>query len=72
MTPTWVFYVAEFEFVRTALWTNPDDQSSWLYHRWLVGPGKLNIVRQEIANIQELLEEEPDSRCELLKPFAMT
>jgi len=32
--------LAEFEFVRTALWTNPDDQSSWLYHRWLIGEGE--------------------------------
>ena len=26
----------EFEFVRQALWTDPSDQSGWLYHRWLV------------------------------------
>ena len=29
----------EFELVRQALWTDPGDQSGWLYHRWLVGSG---------------------------------
>lgn len=28
---------AEFELVTQALWTEPADQSGWLYHRWLVG-----------------------------------
>lgn len=53
--------------MRTALWTNPDDQSSWLYHRWLVGAGKQDIVRHEIADIQALLDEEPNSRCRSLQ-----
>lgn len=30
---------AEFELVTQALWTDPGDQSGWLYHRWLVGTG---------------------------------
>ena len=27
----------EFELVRNAFYTEPDDQSSWLYLRWLIG-----------------------------------
>lgn len=27
---------AEFELVNQALWTDPNDQSSWIYHRFLV------------------------------------
>lgn len=30
----------EFELVTQALWTDPGDQSGWLYHRWLVGDGE--------------------------------
>jgi hypothetical protein len=31
---------AEFELVTQALWTDPADQSGWLYHRWLIGDGE--------------------------------
>jgi len=27
----------EFDLVHKALWTEPKDQSAWLYHRWLLG-----------------------------------
>ncbi|KAG8703988.1 Rab geranylgeranyltransferase [Ceratobasidium sp. 394] len=33
----------EFEFVRNALWTDPGDQSAWLYHRWLIGQASCNL-----------------------------
>ena len=29
--------MAEFELVTQALWTDPGDQSGWIYHRWLIG-----------------------------------
>ncbi|KAK4056981.1 Rab geranylgeranyltransferase [Microbotryomycetes sp. JL221] len=52
----------EFDLIKQAVWSDPNDQSAWLYHRWLVGKGDLEIVQREIAGIEELLEEEPDSR----------
>ena len=31
---------AEFELIRNAMYTDPNDQSVWMYHRWLVGSSK--------------------------------
>ncbi|PVF93826.1 protein prenylyltransferase [Serendipita vermifera] len=53
----------EFELVKQALWMAPDDQSGWMYHRWLIGNGEdPEVLVREIGNIEELLQEEPDSR----------
>ncbi|KAI0374748.1 rab-protein geranylgeranyltransferase [Pilatotrama ljubarskyi] len=53
----------EFDLVKNAMYTDPSDQSVWIYHRWLIGPGDdQNIVEREIASIQELLDEQPDSK----------
>ena len=30
----------EFDLVKNAMYTDPEDQSVWIYHRWLVGDGK--------------------------------
>lgn len=56
---------SEFELVTQALWTDPNDQSGWLYHRWLIGstPPE-DVLRREVKNIRELHETEPDSNCE--------
>ena len=33
--------IIEFELVTQALWTDPGDQSGWIYHRWLIGTSEL-------------------------------
>lgn len=53
----------EFELVTQALWTDPADQSGWLYHRWLVGTApSQEVLTRELESIQELHKEEPDSK----------
>lgn len=52
----------EFNLVLQALYTDPSDQSGWLYHRWLVGRGTEVLLRREITALDELREMEPDSR----------
>jgi len=53
----------EFDLVRNAMYTDPDDQSVWVYHRWLIGLGHdRQLLEREISSIQELLDEQPDSK----------
>ena len=40
-------HVPEFELVRNAMYTDPEDQSVWVYHRWLVGLGRLDLTISE-------------------------
>lgn len=71
--------MTEFELVTQALWTDPGDQSGWIYHRWLIGTSSSStwshvnrelisdppdrVLRREINNIRELHDTEPDSKC---------
>ncbi|KAF8505361.1 rab-protein geranylgeranyltransferase, partial [Hysterangium stoloniferum] len=53
----------EFELVKQAMYTDPADQSVWLYHRWLIGLGTSHdVLEREIKGIEELMEIEPDSK----------
>jgi len=53
----------EFELLRNAMYTDPNDQSIWMYHRWLMGSGEdREVLESEITAIQALLDEQPDSK----------
>ncbi|KAF9052708.1 hypothetical protein BJ165DRAFT_1442192 [Panaeolus papilionaceus] len=53
----------EFDLVRNAMYTDPDNQGVWMYHRWLVGTdGSRSLLEREIGAIQELLEDQCDSK----------
>jgi len=53
----------EFDLLRNAMYTDPNDQSVWVYHRWLIGLGEdKRVLEREITAIQELLHEQPDSK----------
>ncbi|CAO1630095.1 unnamed protein product [Parajaminaea phylloscopi] len=53
----------EFDLLRQAIYTDPSDQSVWLYHAWLVSlePTR-DVLQREIESIEELLSVEPDSK----------
>ncbi|KAI8998770.1 rab-protein geranylgeranyltransferase [Trametes punicea] len=53
----------EFDLVKNAMYTDPNDQSVWIYHRWLIGTGEdKDVLEREITSIRELFEEQPDSK----------
>ncbi|KAI0721632.1 rab-protein geranylgeranyltransferase [Cerioporus squamosus] len=53
----------ELDLVKNAMYTDPGDQSVWIYHRWLISLGdSMSVVDREIQSIEELLEEQPDSK----------
>ncbi|EEB08648.2 rab geranylgeranyltransferase alpha subunit [Schizosaccharomyces japonicus yFS275] len=72
------FLSQELDTIHQAIFTDPEDSSSWIYHRWLMGfchapnenalllpPTKeqcADLLRQEINLIHELYEMEPENR----------
>lgn len=54
---------AELEWVRGALWIDPNDQSGWQFHRWLLSQTQNEQIQAaEYASISELLTVEPDAK----------
>jgi geranylgeranyl transferase type-2 subunit alpha len=65
----------EYELARQAFFTEPEDQSAWMYHRWLVartardaagagdgGEAAREAFAREISACRELAEMEPESK----------
>jgi geranylgeranyl transferase type-2 subunit alpha len=58
----------ERELAKHAMYTDPTDQSVWLYHRWILDQlgadpiRKQAVLRAEVAAIHDLFVLEPDSK----------
>ncbi|CAG8465487.1 9723_t:CDS:10 [Cetraspora pellucida] len=64
----------EFELVKSAFYTDPDDQSAWLYHWWLIGREIRHIsvlgAYYDTQNFQIVLAF--DDEVGMLTPFQVT
>lgn len=63
----------ELDLVKQAFYTEPADQSAWIYHRWLMSKSRTvdsenhhKILEQELNTCNDLLEIETDSKWALL------
>ncbi|GAB1222625.1 hypothetical protein ENUP19_0119G0016 [Entamoeba nuttalli] len=65
---------SEFTLLLNAFYIEPNDQSAWIYYRWLLGTGMkcynelnkkeewMNILKEQFNKIKELNEIEPNSK----------
>lgn len=60
----WPVLEGELELVKQAMYTEPDDQTAWWYHQFLIkwaaehGPERLQqTLRQEVDSVRGLLED---------------
>lgn len=56
----------EYQMVLNALFTDPTDQSPWLYHRWLIMNNFGHLDLSHIENLKELLKLEPNNKWVIL------
>lgn len=68
----------EFELIKNAFYTEPNDQSAWFYHRWLrfqycgqdlknfKKKENLELLQKEVESLKELLKEEPNAKWVIL------
>lgn len=52
----------EYDFVLNALFTDPSDQSPWLYHNWLVKNNHGFLGEEQLEKLRALQELEPDNK----------
>lgn len=53
---------SEYKMILNALYTDPSDQSPWLYHNWLVKNNFGHLSASHLGALEELLSMEPDNR----------
>jgi geranylgeranyl transferase type-2 subunit alpha len=62
----------EFNLIQNAVYTEPADQSAWLYHHWLLGTlneSDTDILNAELKSINDLIDLEPESKWPILTKF---
>lgn len=59
----------EFDLVHNALFTDPDDQSAWIYHRWLICSGVYMLSQVRYVTITDLQERTRSSSGRRLLPL---
>lgn len=57
-----LIWPAEYRTILDAVFTDPSDQSPWLYHNWLVRNNLGNLKQEHLDKLQVLMDVEPDNR----------
>lgn len=57
-----LIWIEEYNMVLNALFTDPSDQSPWLYHNWLVRNNHGRLSSEQVDKLKLLLELEPENR----------
>jgi geranylgeranyl transferase type-2 subunit alpha len=56
----------EIDWAKTACWMDANDQSAWIYYRWLIHredvKDDVEFLKAEFAQMCELMEDSPDSK----------
>jgi len=59
-------FAVEFELTSNAFYTEPADQSAWMYYRWLLARAPAAALQGQAEAVQALLDEEGDCKWALL------
>jgi len=57
-----LIWIDEYNMILNALFTDPSDQSPWLYHNWLIKNNFGNLTQDQLNKLETLAELEPDNR----------